>query len=72
MIGPPNTLNSCQAVIRNRMAQKQYCMTVKAFDTRRKYSCMAVMSAPSEFSMIRVMTIRLSQLAAPSTERWLL
>ena len=54
------------------MAQKQYCMTVKAFDTRSKYSCMAVMSAPSEFSMIRVMTIRLSQLAAPSTERWLL
>ena len=46
VIGPPNTRNSCQTVIKNSTAHAVYCMMSKAAVMKGKYSSIAVMSAP--------------------------
>lgn len=52
VIGPPNTRNNCQMVIRNRMHHAVYCMMVKAFVINGKYSSIATMSVPRAFKKI--------------------
>ena len=52
VIGPPNALNSCQTVIRNRMHQAAYCIISKALVTKGKYCSIANISVPSAFKNI--------------------
>ena len=70
--GPPNIRNNCQTVMRKRIAQAVYCITVKALLTKGKYSSMAVMSVPSacrnipETASIRSVTTELTHVIIPS------